>query len=88
MPKKKTTEEIAEIDPAWGAILCRKQQLGLTFGDIADMAEIGYGSARLIRRKPPLEWPNHIRVKVLDVLGLRQRIVIEDKDAPTEGGDK
>lgn len=84
MPKVKLSRyaksKTPPIDDGWGAILVRKEQMGLSLKDIADYAGISYGSLRHFWGKPPIMWNPRQREKVLNTLGLRAELRITERE--------
>ena len=70
------------IDEAWGAMLVRKEQMGLSLKDIADKTGLNYGRLRRFWVYPPIEWNYDDRERILKLFGLECKLVI------TEKGDK
>lgn len=67
------------VDLAWGAVLARKEQLGLDLKDLAQRAGLSYDYTRKVfSMGSPAVWPPDTRDKILEALGLRARLVIED----------
>ena len=68
------------IDDGWGAILVRKEQLGVSLKDIADGAGVNYGSLRHFWGKPPIMWKHETRSKILEFLGLEAELRIKERE--------
>lgn len=65
-------------DMGWALVLVRKEELGLDMKQIAEAADLSYEYTRKIfAMGSPVNWPAESRDKILAVLGLRARIVIE-----------
>lgn len=69
------------IDEAWGAMLVRKEQMGLSLKDIAEKTGLNYGRLRRFWPCPPIEWNYDDRQRVLDLFGLECHLVITEKGA-------
>ena len=84
MPRVKLGNELAPkappIDGGWGAILVRKEQLGVSLKDIADGAGVNYGSLRHFWGKPPIMWKHETRSKILEFLGLEAELRIKERE--------
>lgn len=84
MPKTKLDKfskpKAPPIDEAWGAVLCRKEQMGLSLKAIAERSGINYDYVRHLWMKPPHSWPQETKAKILDTLGLKEIVVIVNKD--------
>jgi hypothetical protein len=69
------------VDLAWGAVLARKEQLGLDLKELAQRAGLSYDYTRKVfSMGSPAVWPPDTRDKILEALGLRARLVIEDAE--------
>lgn len=67
------------VDWLMAAILERKKVMKLEWKDIAD--EVGMSPEalrKMVMTKAPAEWTKETRDKILKVLGLRAKLVIED----------
>ena len=82
MPKVKQYKPKAPpLDMAWAVVLVRKEQMGLDLKQIAEESGYSYEYVRkLFASGSPVGWPVETRDKVLAVLGLRARLVIEDAE--------
>lgn len=67
------------VDLAWGAVLARQRQLDLDLRELAERAGLSYDYTRKVfSMGSPSVWPPDTRDKILEALGLRARLVIED----------
>lgn len=84
MPRTKLGEKYAKpkmppVDLAWGAVLARKEQLGLDLKEISRRAGLSYDYTRKVfSMGSPAVWPPDTRDKILEALGLRARLIVED----------
>ena len=80
MPKVKLAQpKYPPINWLTAAILERKRVMKLEWNDLADKAGMTGDQLRyLLNSKPPEEWPCDVRNKVLRVLGLSVKLVIEE----------
>ena len=67
------------VDEAWGMMLARKAQMGVSLKDIAYETGINYGRLRRFWNNPPIEWCYDDLERVLDHLGLEAHLVITEK---------
>lgn len=82
MPKVKSYKPKAPpLDMAWATVLVRKEQMGMTLQEIAAGAGLSYEYVRKVFASgSPAGWPVETRDKILLVLGLRAKLVIEDAE--------
>ena len=82
MPKVKSYKPKAPpLDMAWAAVLVRQKQMDLTLQEIAAGAGLSYEYTRKVFASgSPVTWPADTRDKILAVLGLKARLVIEDAE--------
>lgn len=82
MPKVKQYKPKAPpLDMAWATVLVRQKQLDLTLQEIASAAGLSYEYTRKVFSSgSPEGWPVDTRDKILAVLGLKARLVIEDAE--------
>ena len=69
-----------KLDPAHGALLSRKEQMGVSLKDIAEITGINYGRLRRIWAHPPIEWNYDDLERVLQFMGLEAQLVIKEKE--------
>ena len=67
---KNLLKDAPPIDWMRAAILERIDVLGYDLKTLSKIAEVDYGTFRHYIRKSPWEWPNEVRNRVCDVLGL------------------
>lgn len=82
MPKVKSYKpKPPPLDMAWGAVLARKEQLGLDLKQLAERTGLSYDYTRKVfSMGSPAVWPPDTRDKILAALGLKARLVIEDAE--------
>ena len=82
MPKVKQYKPKAPpLDMAWAVVLVRKEQMGIEMKQIAEESGYCYEYIRkLFASGSPVGWPVEARDKILAVLGLKARLVIEPVD--------
>lgn len=69
------------LDMAWATVLVRQKQMDLTLQEIAAGAGLSYEYTRKVFSSgSPEGWPVETRDKILAVLGLKARLVIEDAE--------
>ena len=75
MPKTKLGEKYSpkppKIDWLWAAVLERKMVMRYDLKDMAAIAGVNYNAMRHLITKSPWDWPNDIRNKVVDKLGIK-----------------
>ena len=75
MPKLKIGEKYSpkppKIDWLWAAVLERKMVMRYDLKDMADIAGVNYDTMRRLITKSPWDWPNHIRKRVAEKLGIK-----------------
>ena len=75
---KTAKPETPPLDMAWAVVLVRKEQMGLDLKKIAEATGISYEYVRKVFASgSPTKWPVETRDKILAVMGLRARLVIE-----------
>jgi len=67
------------VDEAWGMMLARKAQMGVSLKDIAYETGINYGRLRRFWNNPPIEWNYDDLQRVLEHMGLEAHLVITEK---------
>lgn len=75
---EKYKREQPPVDNGWGAILVRKEQMGLSLKDIADQTGLNYGRLRRFWGLPPIEWNYDDLVRILDLMGLEAKLEITE----------
>ena len=82
MPRTKLGDKYSNknppLDMAWGAVLCRMQQVGMDQKTLAAKTGYSYDIIRHTLVKPPIEWPHERRDVILKALGLKATLVIEE----------
>lgn len=80
MPKLRAKpRETPPVDEAWGTMLARKAQMGLSIKELADATGVSYNNLRHYWNTPPIEWPYGTLRVVLKHLGLEAELVIRER---------
>ena len=82
MPRTKLSDKYRvtapPLDDAWGAVMCRKFDLKMDLKTLADITGYSYDTMRRAWTMHPIEWSQDLREAVMQALGLRCRLVVED----------
>lgn len=82
MPRTRIGERFKKtpppIDEGWGAVLVRKEQMGLSLKQIAEKSGVSYDTLRHIWGTPPITWNHRTRTAILELLGLKAELKITD----------
>ena len=83
MPKTKIAQKYSApppIDEGWGAVLVRKEQMGISLKDLAEKSGVSYDTLRHIWGTPPITWNARTRDAILKSLGLEAKLVINERN--------
>lgn len=84
MPKvklgRKETREQPPIDWLWAAVLERRMALKVSIKDMAEIANVSYGTMRNYAAKSPWDWPRQMRENVCSAFGINVSV------SPTSNG--
>ena len=82
MPKTKLGDKYKvkapPLDEAWGAVLCRFRDMHMDLKTLSDITGYHYDTIRKAFTMHPIDWSPDLRSSIMQALGLKARLVVED----------